>query len=91
VHRRAFIAGTFGFLAVPLAAEAQPAPKTARIGILALASARFPPKPPKPNLAVFEPLFEGLRDLGWVEGQNLAIEIRGGPDVEALATELVGL
>ena len=68
MERRPFlimmIAG--GLLAAPLAIEAQPAGKVARIGYLA------------PNLAVNphlpEAFRQGLRDLGYVEGRNLVIE-----------------
>jgi putative ABC transport system substrate-binding protein len=88
MDRRAFIAGTLALVAAPRGIEAQPVPKTARIGILMLRSA---PIPRRPFPAIIEPLFEELRNLGWVEGQNLVVELRGGPDLQALATELVGL
>jgi putative ABC transport system substrate-binding protein len=88
MDRRAFVAGTLALVAAPLGIEAQPVPKTARIGILVQRSA---PIPRRPFPAIIEPLFEELRNLGWVEGQNLVVEFRGGPDLQALATELVGL
>jgi ABC-type uncharacterized transport system substrate-binding protein len=88
MDRRAFIAGTLALVAAPRGIEAQPVPKTARIGILLLRSA---PIPRRPFPAIIEPLFEELRNLGWVEDQNLVVELRGGPDLQALATELVGL
>jgi ABC-type uncharacterized transport system substrate-binding protein len=88
MDRRAFIAGTLALVAAPRGIEAQPVPKSARIGILLLRSA---PIPRRPFPAITEPLFEELRNLGWVEGQNLVVEFRGGPDLQALATELVGL
>jgi putative ABC transport system substrate-binding protein len=68
VDRRAFL-GTLagGLLATPLAAEAQQADKVARIGILS------PGRPFIPS-DVFEAFRHGMRDLGYVEGQNLAIE-----------------
>ena len=50
----------------PMAAQAQQAAKMARLGYLA--PARLP------NL--IEALQAGLRDFGYVEGQNLAIEYR---------------
>src|SRR5499425_70210 len=50
----------------PLAARAQQAPRAARLGYLAPAS--------NPDLQ--QSLLGGLRDLGYVEGQNLAIEYR---------------
>jgi ABC-type uncharacterized transport system substrate-binding protein len=50
-------------LATPLAAVAQPAEKVPRIGLL-----DYSP--------VWEPFRQALRDLGYVEGQNIAIEYR---------------
>jgi len=70
VDRRAFI-GTVaaGLLANPLATQAQQPGKVHRIGYLgattAFAHARY-----------VEALRLGLRDLGYVEGKNLAIEYR---------------
>jgi putative ABC transport system substrate-binding protein len=49
--------------AAPLAAVAQPAEKVPRIGLL-----DYSP--------VWEPFRQALRDLGYVEGQNIAIEYR---------------
>ncbi len=73
-------------LAAPLAAEAQPAGRVARIGRLSPLSAEAD----APNLAAFR---HGLRDLGWVEGRDFAIEARfadGKPDrLPQLAAELV--
>lgn len=56
------------FLA-PLAAETQPAGRVYRIGFLAGGS----PGPSAPNVEQF---LQGLRELGYTEGQNLAIEYR---------------
>ena len=74
-------------LAAPFAAEAQQTRKVARIGVLGGQSPDISP----PILA----LSQGLRELGWVEGQNIAIEWRWAqgkneryPD---LAAELVKL
>ncbi|HLC28308.1 MAG TPA: ABC transporter substrate-binding protein [Dehalococcoidia bacterium] len=73
-------------LAAPLIAEAQPAGKVARIGYLGVAS----PAVGGPYRKAFR---EGLRELGWIEGQNLFIEERwadGTYDtLPALAAELV--
>ena len=75
-------------LVAPLAAEAQPAGKVARIGILGLG--RYPSEAQLQQ----SPFLQGLRELGWHEGQNLVIERRfaeGKPDRLAdLAADLVG-
>ena len=72
---------------VTFAAEAQKAGKVYRIGVLDPA-----PVVPNANLDAFR---EGLRELGYVEGQNLGIEYRspaGRPGVfPDLAAELVRL
>ncbi len=56
-----------GLLAGPLLAEAQQAGKMARIGYL-----HFRAGP----IATDEAFRQALRDLGWIEGQNIAIEYR---------------
>ena len=72
---------------VPLIAGAQPLQKVARLGWVGPPSAR--------SSAFLEALRQGMRDLGYVEGQNLAIEPRwadGGLDrVAALTADLVRL
>jgi putative ABC transport system substrate-binding protein len=77
-----------GILAASLAAEAQPAGKVYRIGVLERTSMALNAA----NLAAFR---HGMRELGYVEGQNLVIEYRyteGKDDRSAdLATELVRL
>jgi putative tryptophan/tyrosine transport system substrate-binding protein len=77
-----------GILTAPLTAEAQQATKVYRIGRLHPGS----PTEPDPNLDAFR---QGLRDLGYVEGQNLVLEARyaeGNPEhLSDLAAELVRL
>jgi putative tryptophan/tyrosine transport system substrate-binding protein len=77
-------------LTAPLAAEAQPGAKIPRIGVL---SAGFPPG--GSDAAAFEAFRQGLRDLGYVEGQTIIVEYRWAEGQEnrlpALAAELVGL
>jgi putative ABC transport system substrate-binding protein len=85
ISRRGFI-GTLagGILATPLTAEAQPARRVYKVGILAAEAT--------PAIQSFR---QGLHDLGYVEGQNLVIEARyhaGNSDrLPALAAELVEL
>ncbi len=86
MDRRAFMSTVAGgLLAAPLAAEAQPTSKTARIGFLSLSSG------PTPTMDISP----GLRELGWIEGQNIAVEYRWAAGREdqlpALAAELVRL
>ena len=82
------MAGTVTLLAVPLAAEAQPTGKVYRIGYLAIAS----PTASGPSMDAFR---QGLREFGWVEGQNVSIEYRFADGETArlpgLAAELVRL
>jgi putative ABC transport system substrate-binding protein len=89
MERRTFMAMlTGGLLAVPLAAEAQAPAKVPRIGFLSSRS-------PAETAAYSEAFRQGLRELGYVEGQNIAIEYRfaeGQPErLPALAAELVRL
>jgi putative ABC transport system substrate-binding protein len=86
MRRREFITLIGGAAATwPLAARAQQPAKMARLGYFA--PARLP------NL--IEALRAGLRDLGYVEGQNLAIEYRFAlgqtKSYDELAAELVRL
>jgi putative ABC transport system substrate-binding protein len=72
IDRRAFIGSLAGgLLAAPLAAEGQQAGKVYRIGFLSPSSL----SDPRTRLFV-EAFRQGLRELGWVEGQNIAIEYR---------------
>jgi len=80
--------GLRGLLATPLAAKAQQAGKVYRIGFL-LPS--LPPPPGTPPRAP-EDVVAGLRDLGYVAGQNVVYQVRYGFDRDALtlaAEELV--
>jgi putative ABC transport system substrate-binding protein len=89
MERRAFIgviAG--GLLAAPLAAEAQQAAKVPRVGFLGNSTAAL-----EANLV--GPFREGLRELGYVEGQNILIEYRWAEGkyerFPALIAELIAL
>jgi putative ABC transport system substrate-binding protein len=77
-----------GFLAAPLTADAQQAAKVPRIGFLGNSTAAL-----EANLV--GPFREGLRDLGYVEGQNILIEYRWAEGqyerFPALIAELIAL
>ena len=88
MNRRTFLSGLIlGTLSTPLAAKAQPTGKVNRIGYLSpLAAAAAAP--------YLEAFRQGLRELGYVEGQNFTIESRfaGGKfdRLPELAVELIG-
>jgi putative tryptophan/tyrosine transport system substrate-binding protein len=86
-RRRVLLTSLAGVLTAPLAIEAQEAGKKARIGVLLL-----PPRAEAGGTYI-RALREGLRELGYVEGQNLLLEIRsaeGRPDLlPALAAEIL--
>src|SRR6185436_14613379 len=89
VRRREFIALVGGAIACPMGVRAQQqAGKVPRIGFLSLTS----PSDRPPLLDAFR---QRLRDLGWVEGQNIVIDYRYAQDrvgrLPDLAAELVRL
>jgi ABC-type uncharacterized transport system substrate-binding protein len=61
------IALVFTMLAMPLAAAAQPARKIPRLCFLTF-------DPGTPQSSRFDPFFQGLRDLGYVDGQTIIID-----------------
>ena len=85
IGRRKFLATLGGAAAWPLAAHAQQAGKIHKIGYLS-------PGSPSP---VVTPLFDTLRELGWIEGKNVTFEYRYAENrlerLPELAADLVGL
>ncbi len=77
-----------GLLAAPLAADAQQPVKVPRVGYL---SPNSPSDPARQHR--LEAFRQGLRELGYVEGQNIAVEPRWAEDkydrLPALAADLV--
>ena len=67
---RLAIAAALAVLLAPLAAEAQQAGKVYRIGFLSYLGCPIRPE-------IMGPFRQGLRGLGYVEGQNIVIECRG--------------
>jgi putative tryptophan/tyrosine transport system substrate-binding protein len=87
ISRRAFLRSVaVSVIAAPLAVEAQQPGKVYRIGFLGNGD----PTQSAPSLDAFR---QGLRELGWVEGQNVAIEYRWADGhlerLPALASDLV--
>ena len=87
-RRRFIVAIAGGLLAAPLAVEAQQAGKVYRLGFLGSASA-------VQMAREVDGMRQGLRELGYIEGQNLNIEYRWAEGkyerLYDLAAELVGL
>jgi putative ABC transport system substrate-binding protein len=67
MDRRSFVAAGVALLATPIAAEVRPAGKVHRIGYLGSGSS---------TSGFHEQFRQGLRELGWVEGQNIVIDYR---------------
>jgi putative ABC transport system substrate-binding protein len=89
MNRRAFIATATAILVAPLNAGAQqPAPRVSRVGYLAASVG-------SEASHLIEAFRQGLLELGYVEGRNIALEFRsaeGSADrFPALAAELVAL
>jgi len=89
MDRRAFVGAVASALVgFPLYVLAQPSAKVPRIGYLAQNSAEIS----KRSLAAFR---EGLRERGWIDGQNVVIEARYAngrvDDLPGLALELLAL
>jgi len=86
-----FVAAAVALLAWTASiADAQPAARRPAIGLLSIGTDPARPLPPQ-----WQAFFDGLRALGWVDGQNVRVERRfSGGDTEQVArfaTELVQL
>ena len=85
--RRAFVAGSFALLGAPLAAQAQQTGKLPRVGFVRV---ELPFTAPQR-----EAFLEGLRDRGWNDGRNVAIDWRGRdeeiPDLVRLNVDVMVL
>jgi ABC-type uncharacterized transport system substrate-binding protein len=80
MDRRAFVTGLGAVLAAPVAAGAQQAGKVHRVVFLAVLAV--------PDLV--DALRQGMRELGWIEGQNYVLEVRSTTEekIPGLAGEL---
>jgi putative tryptophan/tyrosine transport system substrate-binding protein len=83
--RRTLLAGAVAVLAAPLAAQSQSAVRVPRIGYLSLSSSD----------PIRRALNQGLRDLGYIEGQSIRVEYRSAEGrldrLKDLATDLARL
>ena len=89
MNRRTFLGALTGLLGAPLAVEAQQAGKVYRVGILTNKAS----DPAEARL--WQAFRSGLRERGWIEGQNILIEFRAAEGNTArlpdLAADLVRL
>jgi putative tryptophan/tyrosine transport system substrate-binding protein len=90
MNRRAFVAGLGAVLAAPDIGNAQMAAKKARVGFLLMGS------PEQAGLTpAFDAFRDGLRELGWIDNENIAIEYRWAGErpqrLPELAAELIRL
>ncbi len=90
MNRRTFLTTSVGLVAASITVEAQQPTNIFRIGVLGT----YPPTSPE-FAHLWEAFDQGLRELGYIEGQNLVVERRfmeGNADrLPALAAELVRL
>ena len=90
MRRREFITLIGSAAVVPLVAGAQPSESMRRVGVLMSAAADD--REGQARIAAFR---QGLQKLGWIEGQNVRLDIRwGGGDADLdrrFAAELVAL
>ena len=90
MRRRDFIRTVVGSVAAfPFAARAQQPERTRRVGVLMSLAADD-----KQGQARVDALVQGLRELGWIDGRNVQIEIRWAPGEDRArkyAAELVAL
>src|SRR6266852_5765722 len=90
MERRTFISGlTLALIAAPLAVEAQLAGRTPRLCFLTF-------DPGTPQSSRFDPFFQGLRDLGYLDGHTITIDYLSAGASQAvgfpaLATECLRL
>ena len=78
-----------GLLTAPLAAEGQQVGKVARVGIAFFGQTRTPEEVAKG--AATNPLWLRMKELGWVEGQNMVVERRWGESLDQRRAAIAAL
>ena len=90
MNRRTFIAGLGSAAAWPVVARGQQSAERRRVGVLMNGAPTEPER--RLHLAAF---LQGLREHGWVDGQNIHLDVRWNDGAAALAranaAQLVGL
>jgi len=93
VKRRAFVTGLGAVLTAPFAAEAKQARSTPRIARVFANTPEAEITGPNPTSPYIRAFLQTMRELGWTDGQNIAIERRsadGRPDRwDALIQDLI--
>src|SRR6516164_4702130 len=88
MKRREFIAGLGSAAAWPVVARAQQSDRMRKVGVLLRGDWTL-------NQSYMTAFRQGLRQSGWIEGQNLRIDVRSNADDATLArtnaVELIGL
>jgi len=90
MRRREFIAG-LGAVAWALPAQAQQSDRAKRIGVLMNVLATTETE----NLSYVTTFIQAMRELGWIEGRNIRVDVRwaagDGERARTYATQLIGL
>jgi putative ABC transport system substrate-binding protein len=90
MRRRDFIAAFAGAAVCPIGARAQQPKKVARIGLLVTPSLEAPE-----TQTILNAFYQGLREHGYIDGQNVIVEVRAANSkierFPTLANELLGL
>ncbi len=90
LERRTFVVMIGGaLLAAPRAAGAQKSERIARVGILGVGPAPSPEELAKSVST--NPLWLSMRQLGWVDGQNMVVERRFGESADQLRAAAIDL
>ncbi|MFI5279792.1 MAG: ABC transporter substrate-binding protein [Gemmatimonadales bacterium] len=90
IGRRTFLAGAGAvLLAAPRAGEAQKPAKMAHVGILGIGPVPSPQELAKSVSA--NSFWSSMRELGWVDGQNMVVERRFGESADQLRRGAVDL
>jgi putative ABC transport system substrate-binding protein len=85
MDRRGFLLTSLaGAIAAPLAVEAQKSDRIARVGVLGIGPVPSPQELSK-SVAT-NPFWLSMRQLGWIDGQNMIVERRFGETADQLRT-----